>query len=68
MAGKPERTLRSVAPVHAAEEEIGEYRSKDLEFDWPFEEHYEPPYPLTARERELVELNKTRSQENGAEP
>jgi hypothetical protein len=55
MAGKHARALRAVAPVHAAEEEIREYSSKDVEFDWP--EPYEPPYPLNEREVQLLELN-----------
>lgn len=46
---------------HSYEEEIGEYRSKDLEFDW--HEPYEPPYPLTDGEEHLLRLNKTDKEE-----
>lgn len=49
--------IREVPPVHSREEEIGEYSSKDVEFDWP--ESYEPPYPLTEHEKQLLEQNRT---------
>ena len=42
---------------HRDEEEIGEYRSKDLEFGQA--EQYEPEYPLTRGEERLLQLNKT---------
>ena len=40
---------------HSREEEIGEYRSKDLDFEGT--EPYEPEYPLTRAEERLLELN-----------
>lgn len=39
------------------QDEITEYFSKDLQFDWP--ESYEPPYPLTTGEARLLYSNHT---------
>jgi hypothetical protein len=41
-------------------EEIEEYFSRDIEFDYyDFDYRYEPPYPLTEGERKLLVLNTT---------
>lgn len=57
MAGKHRisnvRKLGVAIPVARKDDE--EYTSKDIEIDWP--EPYEPPYPLTEREEELLEQN-----------
>jgi hypothetical protein len=38
------------------QDEISEYFSKDIQFDWP--EPYEPRFPLTSAEEKLEALNK----------
>lgn len=43
--------------VYMGQAEIDEYFSKDVEYDWPFEDKYEPPFPLTPAETKLVQLN-----------
>lgn len=43
--------------VYMNQGEIDAYFSKDVEFDWLFEEKYEPPFPLTPAEEKLVSLN-----------
>lgn len=48
--------------VYMSQVEIEEYFSRDLEFDWPFEDKYEPPFPLTPTEENLVRMNAPSSQ------
>lgn len=50
-------SLRGPRADYMIQDEITEYFSKDLQFDWP--EPYEPPYPLTAGEARLLYSNHT---------
>ena len=56
MADDKKEYMRGIRPKHVIVDEIPEYFSKDLEFDWP--EAYEPRYPLTEAEERLQMLNK----------
>jgi hypothetical protein len=47
--------MRGIRPKHVIIDEIPDYFSKDIQFDWP--EPYEPPFPLTEAERRLQALN-----------
>ena len=49
--------FRGPRPKHLIVDEVSEYFSRDIEFDWP--ESYTPRYPLTEGERRLQHLNTT---------
>ena len=49
--------FRGPRPKHLIVDEVSEYFSRDIEFDWP--ESYTPRYPLTEGERRLQHLNAT---------
>lgn len=58
MAEKNEKGfLRGPKADYMIQDEITEYFSRDLQFDWP--EAYEPPYPLTRGEAKLLYSNHT---------
>ena len=57
MADQNGKGFRGPRPKHLIVDEITEYFSRDIEFDWP--EPYEPRYPLTEGERKLQYLNAT---------
>jgi len=48
-------SMKGIRPKHVILDEVSEYFSKDIEFDWP--ESYEPAFPLTEAERRLQALN-----------
>ena len=55
MANQDGKGFRGQQPQYMTKDEIAEYFSRDIEFDWP--ESYEPRYPLTEGERKLKHLN-----------
>ena len=57
MANQDGKGFRGPRPQYLIKDEITEYFSRDIEFDWP--ESYTPRYPLTDGERKLQVLNAT---------
>lgn len=57
MANQDGKGFRGPRPKHLILDEVSEYFSQDIQFDWP--EPYEPRYPLTDGERRLQHLNAT---------
>lgn len=57
MANQDGKGFRRQQPQYMTKDEITEYFSRDIDFDWP--ESYEPRYPLTVAEQRLQYLNDT---------